>query len=327
MIAQRKSKFGRSKINRFCRTIEETFPREPSFLGLARKVDDADRAWFAGALSMSAIQHGFSWLLSPEPPSSIKPILTVDEVLCSPEVLGAPAAIEVVLTQMQITPQQSILVEESTRGQHKNPLWSSYRKGRLTSSKFGLVLKPILANRAVCNSTMKRLLGKDNLSSVRSVQWGIQHEATAIKAYTEHTGLTVFPSGLWLHSSGIIGGSPDGVVSSEKIIEVKCPFSGRDKHLLELVDTDSNCFLKRTGNTNLLELNMSSVCGFNYYHQVQGNLHLTDRKVCDLVVWCPKSMYVIPIYKDESWPNNIPILFNFFKTIYMPKYMQGGVDE
>ena len=158
----------------------------------------------------------------------------MDEILCSPEVLRASEAIQVVLTQMLITPQQAIAVEEITRGQHKNPLWSSYRKGRLTSSKFGLILKPCLTGRAGCNSTMKHLLGNDNLSSVRSTQWGIQHEAIAIKAYMEHTGHIVSPSSLWLHSSGIIGGSPDGVVSLEKIIKVKCHFSGRDKYLLEL---------------------------------------------------------------------------------------------
>ena len=216
-------------------------------------------------------------------------------------------------------------MEEVTRGQHKNPLWSSYRKGRLTSSNFGLVLKPCLTNRAVYNSTMKRLLGYDSLSSMRAVQWGIQHEATAIKAYMEQTGHSVSPSGLWLHSSGIIRGSPDGIVSSEKIIEVKCPFSGREKHLLELVDTDPNFFLRRIDDAHLLELNVSSVRGFNYYHQ--GNLHFSNRNVCDLIVWCPESMYVIPIYKDESWLINILISFNFYTTIYLPKYMQGGVDE
>ena len=87
----------------------------------------------------------------------------------------------------------------------------------------------------------------------------------------EHTRHIVSPSGLWLHSSGIIGGSPNGVVSLEKIIEVKCPFSGRDKHLLELVDTDPKCFLKRIDNTHFFELNMSSVHGFNYYYQIRGN--------------------------------------------------------
>ena len=268
-------------------------------------------------LSKSAIQNGFSWLLSLETPSFFKPILTVNEILCSPEILRASEAIQVVLTQMLITPQQAGAVEEITRGQHKNPLWSSYQKGRLTSSKFGLILKPCLAGRAVCNSTIKHLLGNDNLSSVRSIQWGIQHEATTIKAYMEHTRHVVSPSGLWLHSSGIIGGSPNGIVLLEKIIEVKCPFSGCDKHLLEF---------KRIDNTHFLELNMSGVHGFNYYHQIQGNLHFTNRYVCDLIVWCPKSMHVIHIYRNDSWLSNIPILFNFYGNIYMPKYMQGGVD-
>ena len=113
---------------------------------------------------------------------------------------------------------------------------------------------------------MKRLLGNDSLSSVRAVQWGIQHEAPAINVYMEQTGHSVSPSGLWLHSSGIIVGSPDGIVSSETIIEVKCTFSGREKHWLELVVTDSNCFLRRINDTHLLKLNVSSVRGFSYNH-------------------------------------------------------------
>ena len=114
--------------------------------------------------------------------SSCKSIFTVDKILCSPAVLGASEAMQVLLAQMQITSLQSIAVEEVTRGQHKNPLWSFCRIGILTSSNFDLVLKQCFTNRAECNSTMKRLLGNDSLSSVRAVQWGIQHEATAIKA-------------------------------------------------------------------------------------------------------------------------------------------------
>ena len=116
--------FRMPKIVRFCRTVEETFLREVLLQLLARKVDDTDREWFAGALSMSAIQNGFSWLLSPEPPSSCKPILTVDKILSSPAFLGAFEAIQVVLAQMQITSLQSLVVKKVTRGQHKNPLWS-----------------------------------------------------------------------------------------------------------------------------------------------------------------------------------------------------------
>ena len=116
--------FRMPKIVRFCRTTEETFLREVLLQLMARKVDDTDRGWFARALSKSAIQNSFLWLLSPETPSSCKPILTVDKVLCCPAVLGVSEAIQVVLTQMQITSLQSIAVEEVTRGQHKNPLWS-----------------------------------------------------------------------------------------------------------------------------------------------------------------------------------------------------------
>ena len=35
------------------------------------------------------------------------------------------------------------------------------------------------------------------------------------------------------------------------------------------------------------------------------------------MVWCPKSMYVIPIYKHESWLSNIPIFCLIFIGPYI----------
>lgn len=35
-------------------------------------------------------------------------------------------------------------------------------------------------------------------------------------------GKTVKPSGLWLHPSGIIGASPDGLIDNNIVIQIKC---------------------------------------------------------------------------------------------------------
>ena len=83
-----------------------------------------------GRCQLAQFKMAFHGYCHREPPSSCKPILTVHEILYSPAVLEASEAIQIVLAQMQITLLQSIAVGEVTRGQHKNPLWYSYRKGR-----------------------------------------------------------------------------------------------------------------------------------------------------------------------------------------------------
>jgi len=60
------------------------------------------------------------------------------------------------------------------------------------------------------------------------MQWGTVHEKTAAAKYEAETGTVVNPSGLCLHPVGFCGSSPDGIVDSSKLIEVKCPFSVRE---------------------------------------------------------------------------------------------------
>ncbi|XP_027058416.1 uncharacterized protein LOC113685138 [Pocillopora damicornis] len=47
------------------------------------------------------------------------------------------------------------------------------------------------------------------------LQWGVNNEEEAIKAFTLKTGKTVKETGIWFHSSGILGASPDGIVDHE----------------------------------------------------------------------------------------------------------------
>ena len=40
---------------------------------------------------------------------------------------------------MAVSPDQAVLVEETTRGQSGNPLWAAYPRGRITAFNFGPV--------------------------------------------------------------------------------------------------------------------------------------------------------------------------------------------
>lgn len=55
------------------------------------------------------------------------------------------------------------------------------------------------------------------------VQWGVNNETEALKAFTKLTGKTVLETGIWLDASGIIGTSPDGLVDEDSVLEAKCP--------------------------------------------------------------------------------------------------------
>ncbi len=55
-----------------------------------------------------------------------------------------------------------------------------------------------------------------------------------------------------------------------------------------------------------------------YYHQIQGQLHITKKQCCDLIVWTTKDMQVIRIVVDESWKCNITKLIQFYFDVFIP---------
>ncbi len=58
--------------------------------------------------------------------------------------------------------------------------------------------------------------------------------------------------------------------------------------------------------------------GHNYFHQVQGQLFLSNKKCCDLIVWTKIDMQVIRISRDEKWKDNIGRLIKFYFSYFIP---------
>ena len=63
------------------------------------------------------------------------------------------------------------------------------------------------------------------LENNKTISWGLVHEDEAIKQYKRESGRDVYAVGLWLSECGMLGCSPDGLIGSDGVIEVKCPFS------------------------------------------------------------------------------------------------------
>jgi len=101
----------------------------------------------------------------------------------------------------------------------------------------------------------------------KELEWGLDHEADAVTAYETKAGQMVEPCGHVVHPEfEFVGGTPDGFVGSDGLIEIKCPYQP-ENHFGNLV---SNMQLS------------------DYEDQIQGYLWITGRKWCDFVSYDPR---------------------------------------
>ena len=54
-----------------------------------------------------------------------------------------------------------------------------------------------------------------------------------------------------------------------------------------------------------------------YYHQIQGQLYITNTNCCDLIIWTKKDLQIVRIVKDPSWEENISKMLVFYFTKFI----------
>ena len=121
-----------------------------------------------------------------------------------------------------------------------------------------------------------------------ATDWGEQNEPLAFEAiYTTyqqqqgHLCLTVYP---------LLGASPNEVVydpsNTEQpfaCIEVKCPYSHKDRTPLEASSSPGFCCAAQLHSNGSKTLHLR--CNHLYFAQVQGQMAVGGRPWCDFVVW------------------------------------------
>lgn len=83
-----------------------------------------------------------------------------------------------------------------------------------------------------------------------------------------------------------LAASPDGLIEKDSIIEIKCPFSIRES-------TPENAFIENK--IKYLEKKDEKLVlkkSHDYYFQVQGQLHITQKNYCYFVIWTPKGKLI-----------------------------------
>ena len=195
--------------------------------------------------------------------------------------------------------------------------WYDERRYRITASNFGAIAK----RRAPHPPLVKRLL-YSTTSSIRreELDWGKEHEAIARAQYerTLEVGFKVVDSGFFVHDSGFLGATPDGLVLDNdgkpvRLIEIKCPYSQKDNMILSACST-SSFFCTCICNKPALKKK------HNYYYQVQGQMAVTGIHQCDFVVWTQSDMTTERIDFDSAfWNTCFPVLKSFYVNSLLPE--------
>ena len=147
-----------------------------------------------------------------------------------------------------------------------------------------------------------------------AIQWGIENERYAIGCVEKITKKKVDQCGLFIHESGALAATPDGLIENDTIVEVKCPFSFRKEHEEEKILKESG-LENRNGKYFMTRKS-------KYYDQVQMQMFVTSRKFCAFLIWTPKKSYFCNVDYDTEWNTEMPRLIDFYFTIVLPLLLQ-----
>ena len=170
--------------------------------------------------------------------------------------------------------------------------WFQARLGKVTASRVADVLAKIKSGESASRRNYKiqlvseRLTGEKQETYVnQAMQDGIDREFYAREKYVQQFG-EVEEVGFIQHPTLEAGASPDGLVGTDGIIEIKCPMGSTHTETLMTQDIPSK-----------------------YVPQVQSQLLVTGRKWCDFVSYNPmfpdhlqvfvKRIEADPVYQKE----------------------------
>ncbi|KAF5269835.1 hypothetical protein FQR65_LT05881 [Abscondita terminalis] len=213
-----------------------------------------------------------------------------------------------------VTLDEARAIEKKTRKQSENQLWRMERTKRISSSKFGNIVR----RKAAVNDKLLKQIWPKNYISTAMMRMGLDNEPVAIQKYQDITpGIKVFPSGLCINP-GIpyLCSSPDGLVYDEinkdfYLIEIKTLVKGgliNKFNIIECIQKGFAPFLEVVGNN--IKLRNTHL----YYVQIQGQLAITGLKRCDLIVDSGRELYIEKINFDaDKWVYEyLPLLTSFY---------------
>ncbi|XP_063215781.1 uncharacterized protein LOC134527223 [Bacillus rossius redtenbacheri] len=226
---------------------------------------------------------------------------------------------ERILQSYQKTEDECKEIERATLLQAGSGQWLELRRKMLTASNFGRICRrrPTTS----CQNLVKSLIYSSSILNVPSHSHGRNSELIAIQQLEHQENIIITKCGLFIDSQlPFLGASPDGLIGDDGLVEIKCPltafgmdadaavFYGKIKYL--------TCNKQKTEETGMTKTHA-------YFYQVEGQLHISERKYCLFAVWTSerKKIKVMRVEKDDHfWKKEMePYLTRFFYECMLPE--------
>uniref|UniRef100_A0A2S2NPH1 YqaJ viral recombinase domain-containing protein n=1 Tax=Schizaphis graminum TaxID=13262 RepID=A0A2S2NPH1_SCHGA len=202
----------------------------------------------------------------------------------------------VFLNKLKLTENEILYLDDKTKTQHQCDQWHLERKKRLTASLFGRLckLRESTSRVKIANEILHKPF-KGNAAT----RYGIEHEMIAIKQLENKINKKIVPSGLMVDlNQPFLAASPDGLIGSDSLVEIKCPASAKD------MTPEEGIISKKIKSCEILDDKLHLKRNHNYYYQVQGQLHIARRMNCYFCIWTPKGFLFEIIERDDTFWND-----------------------
>jgi putative phage-type endonuclease len=173
--------------------------------------------------------------------------------------------------------------------EQRSPEWYAARCGSLGASQLNEALATTRSGWGASRENIKNRIIAERLTGVpaesyqnAAMQWGVDQEDNARKAYEAATGVFVDEMGIALHPSlKYTHASPDGLVGDDGLIEIKCPNTTTHIETLRVKKAPSK-----------------------YINQMLWQMRCTDRQWCDFVSYDPRlpshlQLFVTRVERDD----------------------------
>lgn len=182
------------------------------------------------------------------------------------------------------------MIEQHLSDGSANPAWLAARAGRFTGSRFADLMARTRSGLSTSRANLLATLAVERITGQcvemftnSAMARGTELEPVARSAYEALRGVLVEEVGFCESAElDCVGVSPDGLIGSDGLIEIKCP-AAMAKHL-EALRTCAHAT--------------------EYRWQVQGQLWVTERAWCDVVSFDPRwpdglQLAIHRVFRDE----------------------------
>lgn len=229
------------------------------------------------------------------------------------------------LEQLDRNRQNRVQLEMMTRGQRYNSKWSEVRQNMLTSSYFGRILNA--RNRKSYQKIVEDILYHNHqYSNNADLVHQRLHEKDALQIFCgDYRNEQVDVCGIFIDAKySFLGASPFRLCGQDGIVVVQCPIKIYNKSITDSIEKKLIPFWT-VATSGEIRVNIKS----SWYIEVQGQLHIADKKIAYVVVYLGGSEYKIEkvVRDDDFWINQMEKELVFFYNEAILKELVNSRDE